>query len=385
MLELTPDNVAAYLRDTGHGSPSEILAQPLSGGVANTVLKIFDTCAGDKIGTDLRSKSQIARGIADARMHAGACMVLKQPLPKFKTSAEWLVDIDRMLVERDALKLLATILPAGAVPDLLWCDETNYVLAISCAPTDAIIWKKHLLDGNASVPAAQQAGLLLAMIHAGTSTSIADPNQNKQIAERFGDDRFFVQQRIDPYLRAVAEKFPAIARPIDRIIDTLLHHRLCLIHGDYSPKNIFLLPPPDTQLDPAKPFPVDGLMLLDFEVAFFSHPAFDVATLLNHLLLKAFHLPHRWRPLLIAADAFWQTYQQTAGPMIAEAVTSIANLMLPALLLARIHGKSPVEYITEPERKTQITDVALRLLKEPRPTLDETIDEIAALLATITP
>jgi hypothetical protein len=40
-----------------------------------------------------------------------------------------------------------------------------------------------------------------------------------------------------------------------------------------------------------------------------------------------------------------------------------------------------VEYITDEGKRGVITEVALRLLKEPRATLDETIDEVAAVLA----
>lgn len=372
MLELNEQNVAAYLRGSGKVSNAEVLAQSLSGGVANVVLKVFDTGAGEKIGTDMRSVSQIKRGIDDTRMNAGACFVLKQPLPKFKTSAEWLVDIDRMHVEKDCMVLLAQLLPAGSVPRMLWVDDSNYVLAISCAPPDSLIWKKHLLDGNASRAAAEQAGVLLAMIHSGTR---GDP----AVAKRFGDTKFFIQQRTEPYVLACAEKFPEFRQLLHSIADRLLKEQICLIHGDFTPKNIFLVPTPGAVIDPSTPFPFDHLLLLDFEVAFYGHPAFDVASLLNHLLLKAFYHGPRWRPFVIAADGFWNSYQKVAGAAFRDIVSDFGRLLLPTLLLARVHGKSPVEYLDQSSR-ARVADVALRLLKKPMVTLDETIDEVAGAL-----
>src|SRR5579862_5896869 len=120
MLELNEQNAAEYLRHAGRATDQEILIQSLSGGVANVVLKVFDTGAGEKIGADVRTPDQIKLGEPDLRTHRGACFVLKQPLPKFKTEAEWLVDIDRVLVERDCMQLLATLLPANSVPKVLW-------------------------------------------------------------------------------------------------------------------------------------------------------------------------------------------------------------------------------------------------------------------------
>src|SRR5665811_112653 len=95
MIELSESNVQEYLRGTGRASSThDLLVQSLTGGIANIVLKVFDPGAGARIGTDLRSPAQIKRGIADKRMAAGECMVLKQPLAKFRTQMEWAVDID---------------------------------------------------------------------------------------------------------------------------------------------------------------------------------------------------------------------------------------------------------------------------------------------------
>src|ERR1035437_5988767 len=126
MLELSESNAPDYLRQTGRASNAELLIQSLSGGVANVVLKIFDTGAGPKVGTDLRSPAQKKNNHPDPRPNQGACFVLKQPLGKFKTEAEWLVDIDRGLVERDSMILMANLLLRGSVPEVLWYDDANY-------------------------------------------------------------------------------------------------------------------------------------------------------------------------------------------------------------------------------------------------------------------
>jgi aminoglycoside phosphotransferase (APT) family kinase protein len=381
MIELSEHTARDYLQSTGRSSgEGELLVQSLSGGVANTVLKCFDMAAGDRVGSDLRSPAQIKSGKPDIRPHGGACFVLKQPLPRFRTQAEWLVDIDRVLVERDALALLSTLLPAGSVPNVLWYDEANYVLALSCAPPDAVIWKKALLDGQASTDAATHAGMLLAMMHSSTHNDPA-------LHDRYGNPKFFTQQRIDPYLRHAAVRHPAVAPALDRVATSLLASQLCLIHGDYSPKNIFLIPAEPDALDPAppahkasnhahKPPPVAHLMLLDFEVAFFGNPAFDIATLINHFLLKGFHKHKAWRPYMVLADTFWQTYRHTAAPALVKVSEIVGGHVLGALMLARVDGKSPAEYLDDATRQ-QVRKAALALLAQPIGSLDAALDAVA--------
>jgi 5-methylthioribose kinase len=371
MIELSQQNVQQYLRDAGKASMSDLLIQSLSGGVSNIVLKIFDPGAGEKVGTDMRSVSQIKRGAADTRMAAGDCFVLKQPLPKFKTQAEWLVDIDRVLVERDCIELLANLLPAGSVPPVRWFDAANYILAIECAPTEAVIWKKDLLAGRVSRDAAVHAGMLLAMMHSATFDDAA-------VKKRYGDVKFFSQQRLDPYLLHTAARHADVAKVLRSLAGDLEKTQLCLIHGDYSPKNIFLVPAPAIASagdKPARPA-LSHLMLLDFEVAYYGHPAFDVSTLVNHLMLKAFHHKSNWRPFMVAADAFWQTYMHTADKTLVRIVSSAAGRLLGALLLARVDGKSPAEYITDENLKNQIRAAAKALLNAEDGSLDHALDNI---------
>lgn len=380
MLELNEQNVAGYLRENGKLSQAEPLVQSLSGGIANVVLKVFDPEAGQKIGSDIRSPAQIKRGVPDKRMNEGFCFVIKQPLPKFRTEAEWLVDVARVEVERDCAKLLAELLPAGSVPDVLWYDEANHVLAISCVPTDSVLWKNHLMAGGVSIDAAQQAGVLLAMMHGSTL-------HNGDAEKRYGDPSFFIQQRTEPYFKSLAVKHPAIAPMFDKVIHKLLSNPLCLIHGDFSPKNIFLVMKKDDGSQDAdgkpKRFPLSHLTLLDFEVAFYGNPAFDVATLVNHLLLKSFHLGKAWRARMMAIDAFVKTYANAVPPELQQRVEADGGAILGALLLARVDGKSPAEYLKDEPLRDKVRKTGLAILADADAGLEAAIDRAADALSEL--
>jgi aminoglycoside phosphotransferase (APT) family kinase protein len=131
---------------------------------------------------------------------------------------------------------------------------------------------------------------------------------------------------------------PICAPRIETAIEPLLSVRRCLVHGDYSPKNLLLLP--------------DGrIWVLDCEVAHFGNPAFDIAFCTNHLLLKSIHLKSPAH--LREAGRLWRSYwTQVALPDGAErerdAVRTLAMLML-----ARVDGKSPVEYLTDEGKRNR--------------------------------
>ena len=105
------------------------------------------------------------------------------------------------------------------------------------------------------------------------------------------------------------------------------------MHGDVSPKNILVGP--------------EGPVFLDAECAWYGDPAFDLAFCLNHLLLKCVWVPAAKEKLLQCFSALSSSYLQRFSPENLEKRTAS---LLPALLLARVDGKSPVEYLDEAQR-----------------------------------
>lgn len=124
------------------------------------------------------------------------------------------------------------------------------------------------------------------------------------------------------------------------------------MHGDFSPKNMLHR---------------DGrLVVLDCEVACYADAAFDLSFLLNHLLLKGlYHAPARTElPSLFAAVV--KAYSETMGPLASQVLEPAAGL-LPMLLLARVDGKSPVEYLT-PAKQAHAREFAIaQILSRPLP------------------
>ena len=114
--------------------------------------------------------------------------------------------------------------------------------------------------------------------------------------------------------------------------------KLALVHGDVSPKNVLV--------SKRDGHPV----LLDAECAWYGDPAFDAAFCLNHLVLKSVHLPAVRGELLRQAARFAKQWLAHFPAALRDGLDARVAALLPCLMLARVDGKSPVEYLGEVER-----------------------------------
>ena len=108
------------------------------------------------------------------------------------------------------------------------------------------------------------------------------------------------------------------------------------------------------------------LILLDHEVVHYGDPAFDIGFALTHFLSKAHHLSHMTLQLGEAAHTFVAQYLEGVRetPWASGAESRAVRHTL-GCLLARVAASSPLEYLTDSERRKQ-SAVVLELMGQPR-------------------
>jgi len=212
------------------------------------------------------------------------------------------------------------------------------------APEDHPLWKAQLLAGIVEVDFTAAVGRDLAIIHA---RSAADPT----IPAAFANDDTFEAIRIEPYLRATGRAHPELAARFDELAHATLTTKRALVHGDVSPKNILQGPA--------------GPVFLDAECAWFGDPAFDLAFCLNHLLLKGAREGADRTRYIAAFSALASAYLAGVDWESAAEIEARAAALLPALFLARVDGKSPVEYLTRESERAAVRRCAEPLIADP--------------------
>ncbi len=281
---------------------------------------------------------------------------VKRALAKLKVAADWRAPVERNRSEVDWMTTVASIVPA-AVPQILadHADEGWFAMDY-LEPQQHPLWKAELRDGRIDAAFAAAVGATLVRIHAATAATAA----NSALAQRFATDHIFYPIRLEPYLAATAEKHADCKPRLLELIRQTQGNKQALVHGDVSPKNILI--------------GAAGPVFLDAECAWWGDPAFDLAFCLNHLLLKCVWRPQWAAHYLESFDALASAYLAGVDWEPAGANEARVAGLLPGLLLARIDGKSPVEYIEGEADKAQVRRVARRLLLAP-------VDNIAAVRA----
>jgi 5-methylthioribose kinase len=271
--------------------------------------------------------------------------VLKQALPKLRVDVDWYSSTERIRVEAEALRWFNRCAPAGSTPRFVWEDPPNHLLAMEAIPEGHENWKSVLLREEIVPEHFQQFGLLLGTLHRQSSESA------QEVSQTFADTTFFQTLRAEPYYLYTAQTTPAAASFLQALAEEMPLYKLSLVHGDYSPKNILVYR--------------GKLILLDYEVAHWGEPAFDVGFALTHFLSKAHHLPRVRVPLADAAKLFWQVYSGEVAPLdwAKDLEPRVVRHAL-GCMLARVAGKSPLEYLTRQEAARQ-RDVILQLIANP--------------------
>ena len=288
---------------------------------------------------------------------AGAVCV-KRALARLRVAADWQAPIERNRYEARWMQAANAARP-GSAPRLLGQDEATGALAMEYLPeADYPLWKDQLHAGHADPAFAAAVGAAIVAIHAATA---ADP----ATAARFPTDAIFHAIRLEPYLLATACAHPDRAAVLRAIAATTAATHRTLVHGDVSPKNILAGPRGAGSEAEAGAGAGFGPIFLDAECAWWGDPAFDLAFCLNHLLLKCLWTPPATAGFLACFDALAAAYRAGIDWEPAAALEARAAPLLAGLFLARVDGKSPVEYITAEADKDRVRRVARALLAAP--------------------
>lgn len=264
----------------------------------------------------------------------GLDAVVKRAHSELLVDDDWFADEERLVTEGWALRLAGDLAP-DAVPRVIDLDPRTRTLVMQRAPRGWSDWRSLLLAGEIDPRVGARLGRVLAGWH-------RDSRDRPGLLAPFADDTSFVQLRIDPFHRTVAARHPDLAPAIDAVVERLLTRRVCLVHGDFSPKNILVGP--------------DALWVLDWEVAHVGDPGFDLAFMLCHLTLKAIHRPEDADAYAETASRFLSAYGTAPDDELGAGVA--------CLLLARVDGKSPAEYLTAPERDA-VRELGREMLRQP--------------------
>ena len=269
---------------------------------------------------------------------------IKKSKSKLSVKQEWHAPVIRNYYEYQWYNEVNTI-SKNITPKVIYVNKNPYFFVMEYYDKkDYPLWKNELFNLKLNQNFTKNVALNLAKIHSQT--------YNKTIiAKKFDTIKLFEDLRIDPYIRFSALAHDDINSELISIADSLHNSQIALVHGDISPKNILI--------NNSKP------IFLDAECAWFGDPVFDISFCLNHIILKSLVLKKIDKELInhfnilannYLSNVFWE------NPRIYE---KRIIRVLASLMLARIDGKSPVEYINTDLQKNKVRNFSKYILKNP--------------------
>ena len=285
-------------------------------------------------------------------------MVLKQSLPKLRVAVDWFSSPERIHREALALRWFPQLGPAGAFTEFYFEDSREHLIAMEAVPQPHSNWKTMLLAGDLQLAHFRRFGELLAALHRNSAARATE------LRPLFQEKTFFETLRVEPYYRYTAQQpdARAVAGFFQLLIDETLATNVAIVHGDFSPKNVLLHQ--------------DRMVLLDHEVAHFGDPAFDIGFAMAHFLSKAHHLPQLRTAFLDAAKEFWKSYN--FAPYQEFEARCVRHSL--ACVLARVWGRSPLEYLG-PEARTRQAAAVLAIMRNSPSEIPTLIDAFEKELA----
>ncbi|MBC7334347.1 MAG: phosphotransferase, partial [Actinobacteria bacterium] len=258
-------------------------------------------------------------------------VVLKQALPKLRLKEDVVISLPlkRNLYEKNFLDLMNATFPSGIFPSVKFYDADNFYFIMTSAPQGSVQWKKLLLDGQIDLSIGEKFGYILAEIHNNTAN-------NKEIKEKFMDNSVYVLGRINPCYRVIQKVIPEIRYGINKIISRSLSTRIALCTVDFTPKNVLVKE--------------KNFMLIDHEGANYGDPSFDIGLLLAHIFLKAVHNKKLCDNYFALIKAIWDSYCNRINVWEGEYLEKMVTQHVACMMLSRVIGKLPVEYLTEEEK-----------------------------------
>ena len=267
---------------------------------------------------------------------------IKRALEKLTVKEDWFAPINRNNFEAAYFKACQNIIP-NSFPKILGHDDKNYILAMEWFnPKSYILWKKKLLDMTFEIKDGKTISNILNKKHAYFYNK---SNYKKQ----FENDKTFFDIRIEPYILFTAKSYPQHENYFFNVAKSLVSNKKTVIHGDFSPKNILI----------GSDFPV----ILDAETACWGDPVFDLAFCNNHIILKSILNLSNKKKYMSLSKEFINSYIDNINWEEKSNLRDRFLKLTPLLILARLDGKSPIEYYKDKHIK-KARALSLKILND---------------------
>ena len=280
---------------------------------------------------------------------------IKRSLKRLLVKKKWIANTNRIKFEYLWLKHCQNILKRNIPNTYEFNNKKKYIVMEYLKTSQYKTLKQLYFNKIININTIRSISKHLYKIHSNSSNY-----KTKKTFE--GNYKNFYDLRLDPYFNEVGRVYPKYKGYIKKINENYIKHSNTLVHGDFSPKNILV--------------GKNKIIYLDAECCNFGDPVFDLVFFTNHLLIKSIFFKDKSQEFIKLYISFYREYLSNLSTKHFNSYIDRIIKMTPIMLLSRVDGKSPVEYINKVKIKNIIRKKSFLLLDSKISSLNDIIKVI---------
>ena len=266
---------------------------------------------------------------------------IKRSLKKLLVKKNWIANTNRIKYEYLWLKHCKKIISRNIPKTFEFDNKKKYIVMEYLNDSKYKTLKQLYFNKVVNIKTIKLISKHLYKIHSSSKNL-----KTKKIFD--GNNNNFYDLRLDPYFNEVGRIYPKYKKYIKNINKNYFENSSTLVHGDFSPKNILI--------------GKNKIIYLDAECCNFGDPVFDLVFFTNHLLIKSIFIKDKSQEFIKSYIIFYKEYLNNLNLKNYKSYINRIIEMTPIMLLARIDGKSPVEYLNSKKIKNIIRKKSFLLL-----------------------
>tara|TARA_Y100001970_G_scaffold47270_1_gene59742 strand:+ start:167 stop:1138 length:972 start_codon:yes stop_codon:yes gene_type:complete len=280
---------------------------------------------------------------------------IKRSLKRLLVKKKWIANTNRIKFEYLWLKHCQNILKRNIPNTYEFNNKKKYIVMEYLKTSEYKTLKQLYFNKIININTIRSISKHLYKIH-------SNSNNYKTKKTFEGNYKNFYDLRLDPYFNEVGRVYPKYKGYIKKINENYIKHSNTLVHGDFSPKNILV--------------GKNKIIYLDAECCNFGDPVFDLVFFTNHLLIKSIFFKDKSQEFIKLYISFYKEYLSNLSTKNFNSYIDRIIKMTPIMLLSRVDGKSPVEYINKVKIKNIIRKKSFLLLDSKISSLNDIIKVI---------
>ncbi len=267
-------------------------------------------------------------------------LIAKHATDFCRFSPDMKIDKNRLDTEYRAVALWKSLTKKNYFPEVECYDKENNILFFEKIPDSYRLLDHDLFAGIVDLSLPKKLGAFLAELHNSTA-------YNKDIQAQFSNTNMIRKFKLPVIYENITEDL-LLKRKIRLLENDLLKNKICLVHADFKPINMF--------------YTDKSFILIDYEQAHYGDPALDVCYLPAIYLLSLTANLSKSEDYYSGIESFWDAYRKNSKFKNIEGIEKNSLEHLGVNILSRTFGVTKLKALQKPAIRKFVNSLSTKLI-----------------------